>query len=167
MKMRCLFLVFIISAAVCSTPAQSKTVTNADLVKYKQERLKAEADPRENYAKLAFSSPEELERRDALDTKERSELSARLHREELERDRIEAEREAAERLAVADSRPTQIDVVTDNGFPGYFWSYGRRHRIPVFRGDYQQSGYFAGGQFWPTGSRTRPQTQSVWIRPRH
>ena len=168
MKMRFIFIVCFAALTAVSMMAQTKTVTNADLSKYSQERVKAEKDLRENYAKLGFSSPEEIELRNKSDAKHRAELSARLHLVELERERNEAEREATERLAAAYYRPSQTEIVTeDSGFQGYFWSYGRRHRFPVFRGDYQQPGYFAGGQFWPTGSRTRPPSQSVWIRPRH
>lgn len=167
MKVRFIFIVCFAAVTTMSIMAQTKTVTNADLSKYSQERVKAEKDLRENYAKLGFSSPEEIERRNKSDANDRSELSARLHLEELERQRIEAEREAAARLADAYSRSTQMEIATDNGFPGYFWSYGRRYRIPAARGAYQQPGYFAGGQFWPTGSRTRPLPQPVWIRPRH
>ena len=50
MKIRVLFLVFIIITAAGAVFAQSKTVTNDDLSKYKQERVKAEAELRNNYA---------------------------------------------------------------------------------------------------------------------
>jgi len=167
MKMQIVFFIcFSLTAAVLMA-AQTKTVTNADLSKYSQERVKAEKDLRENYAKLGFSSPEEIELRNKSDAKDRAELSARLRLVELERERVEAERYAAARIADAYSRSTQMEIVTDNGSTGYFWSYGRRYRIPAAHGAYQQPGYFAGGQFWPTGSRTRPQPPSVWIRPRH
>ena len=167
MKMRIVFLICFILAAVIAAAAQTKTVTNFDLEKYAQERVKAEKDLWENYAKLGFASPEEMQRRNATDAKEREELAARLRREHTERERIEAEREANDRAAAAyynylrsQQREPQYAE------PSYFWSYGRRYWFPPEPTPYQQPGYYAGGQFWPTGSRT-PQAPPVWIRPRH
>lgn len=57
MKIRCLLLVFIIIAAFGGVTAQDRTITNSDLVKYTQDRIKAEAELRENYLKLGFGSP--------------------------------------------------------------------------------------------------------------
>ena len=62
MKKRLLFVLCSIFVAANLTAAQTKTVTNSDLEKYRQKRLQAERDYRENYAKLGFPSPEELER---------------------------------------------------------------------------------------------------------
>ena len=64
--------------------AQVKSITNADLKKYKQKRLKAERELRENYKQLGFPSPEELERRKEKSMKSLSELSERVRRERLE-----------------------------------------------------------------------------------
>ena len=61
---------FVLSAAF-AVGAQTKKVTNADLEKYRTERLKAEKDLRENYAKLGFPSPEELAKQQAEDEKAR------------------------------------------------------------------------------------------------
>ena len=170
MKIRFLFLVFIIFGAVILAAAQAKTVTNADLAKYKQERIKGETDLRENYAKLGFASPEELERRREQSRIETERLSAKLRDERLERERIELQAlsnlAAANAYARANQQPFE-PVLTD---PGYFWSYqwsnGRRYRYRVPRqyGQYQQPGYFAGGQFWPTGARTFP--QPLFMTPR-
>ena len=153
MKMRFLFLVFIISATTLSAAAQAKTVTNSDLVKYKQERVAGEKELRENYAKLGFSSPDELARRNAQSAKETAELSAKLRQERLSRERIEAERFANEQYT------RSIVLTTQLSQPQYFnqsyWPYfGGQNWYPINRISYQQPGYFAGGQFWPTGSRT-------------
>lgn len=45
--------------------ATGRTVTNADLEKFRQKRLQAERDYRENYEKRGMPSPAELERREA------------------------------------------------------------------------------------------------------
>lgn len=62
--------------------AQTRTVTNADLEKFREKRLRAEQDLRENYEALGFPSPEELERREAESRRERAALDRRLREEE-------------------------------------------------------------------------------------
>lgn len=170
MKMRICFLICFILASVVAAASQTKTVTNFDLEKYAAERVKAERDLRENYKQLGFASPEEMARRSASDAKEREELSARLKRERVERERADAEREANARAAAAYYnylRSQQATPQVDE--QGYFWSFGRRYRLPRQTTQYQQPGYYAGGQFWPTGPATppRPQAPPVWLRPRH
>ncbi|MEO6655756.1 MAG: hypothetical protein ABIO36_06695 [Pyrinomonadaceae bacterium] len=166
MKCRFLFLVFIICGAVIPVAAQVKTVTNADLAKYKQERIKGENDLRENYAKLGFASPEELERMGEQSRIETAELSAKLRSERLERERIETQRLANEQFAneyYHETTETQTNY--DNGV-SFFSLYNRRYRPQQRTNRFQQPGYFAGGQFWPTRLRT-PHASPVWIRPRH
>lgn len=155
------------TAAICS--AQAKTVTNNDLEKYRQDRIKAETDLRVNYARLGFQSPEERARRDAQAAKEREELSARLQKEELEREKLDAERAEAESRAIQFYYrvPPRTEIQPnyyDNGYTYYWWN-GRRFRIPRVNFPYQQPGYFAGGQFWPTGPSTRPQPL-IRVNPR-
>jgi hypothetical protein len=65
--------------------AQSKTVTNADLEKYRLKRVAAEKDLRENYEALGFPSPEERARSEAESRRERAALADRLRREESAR----------------------------------------------------------------------------------
>ena len=165
MKIRVLFLVFIIITAAGAVFAQSKTVTNDDLSKYKQERVKAEAELRNNYAKLGFPSPEERERRNAESAKETVELSARLRNERFERERIDAQNAANAQYAAALLRAAQQNAPEYNA-PSYFggYYYGGWRPRPIVRVGYQQPGYFAGGQFWPTGPATKP--RPLWV-PRH
>lgn len=158
MKIRVLFLVFIIITATGAVFAQAKTVTNDDLSKYKQERIKAEAELRNNYAKLGFPSPEERERRDAQSVKDTVELSARLRNERLERERIDAQNAANAQYSAALLRAIQpqntVEYSSQSYFGGYYNSWWRPR--PIGRVGYQQPGYFAGGQFWPTGPATKP-----------
>ncbi len=72
-------LVVILSGAAF---AQSKTVTNADLEKYRVQRLAAEKDLNENYEELGFPSPEELERQEQKSRSEYAALARRLREEE-------------------------------------------------------------------------------------
>lgn len=162
MKIRSLFLVFIFGALAAAAMAQGRTVTNADLDRYKAERVRGETDLRENYARLGFPSPEEMERREAVALKERNELVARLTRERIEQERIDAQIRAASAAYYA-SQPRTIVVQGANdagilsyGY-GYNYGYGDWPVIRPRRMGYEQPGYFAGGQFWPTGPRTPPQ----------
>lgn len=170
MKHRSLFVFCLMIATAGLAAAQAVSVTNADLESYKQARLKAEREYRENYARMGFPSPEELDRRREKSRAETEQLSAKLRTERLERERLDAERERfeAEARANAAANQTYLGTGFDYGFPGYydpFYStyYGGRNRRP-FRGTPAQQGYFAGGQFWPTGPRTplRP----LYVPPR-
>ncbi len=71
-----LFLGFIFISAIVGS-AQTKTVTNADLEKFRQKRVQSEQDYRDNYQKLGLPSPEELEKQREQNRKELSELSGR------------------------------------------------------------------------------------------
>lgn len=94
MKRSMLFFVVFLSVASGLVIGQTRTVTNADLEKFRQERLKNEKDYRENYARLGFPSPEELQRRSEQSSKETSELAAKFRAEERERQRLERSRQA-------------------------------------------------------------------------
>ena len=59
-----LSLIFVTASFAFSQTAR-RTITNADLEKHRQERLKSEAEYRANYKKLGMPSPEELERLEA------------------------------------------------------------------------------------------------------
>jgi TolA-binding protein len=96
MKKRILLLLSLIFSVAAVTFAQTKTVTNADLESFRQKRLQAEKDYRENYAKLGFPSPQELEKQLAEDQRRLEELSTRLRAERLERERIEAQNDILE-----------------------------------------------------------------------
>lgn len=162
MKMRSLFLVFIFSAAAISSTAQSRVVTNEDLAKYREARVRAEADLRENYAKLGFPSPEELERRRQQSAKETAEYAERIRAANAA-----IEQEEARRRAVRTVYSPQVYVSNgETGYAdfGYVYLNGRYYRQHVRQG-YTQPGYFAGGQFWPTGSATPPRPFRVTRRP--
>lgn len=137
--------------------AQAPTITNGDLEKYRSQRIKAEIDLRENYERLGFPSPEERARRDAESAKASVELSAKLRAERLERERLETAR-------VANSQPAPIQIVQTGGGQDVYWHNGY-WRVPRYsRRVHGQTGYFAGGAFWPTGNRTRPRPLFVQVR---
>jgi hypothetical protein len=133
--------------------AQTRTITNFELEKYRQQRVQAEKDLRENYEKLGFSSPEERAKRDEAERLENQQLAERLERERLEREMAEA----AAKRAAANAQQTfyQSEPVYPEYGGGFFYSSPGRNR---FRGGFRQrlpSGYFAGGAFWPSPSPVR------------
>lgn len=69
--------------------AQSDTITNADLEKFREKRLVAEKDLRENYAKLGFPSPAELERQNEEAAKDRAERAEKYRQARMEREAID------------------------------------------------------------------------------
>ncbi|MFN2501768.1 MAG: hypothetical protein ABR530_07140 [Pyrinomonadaceae bacterium] len=154
MKQRSMFVFCLILGMAAYAAGQTRTVTNSDLERYRQSRLRAEQDYRDNYAKLGMPSPEELERRQEKSRVETEQLSARLRAERLEREKMQAERDAAEQLAAAvyllsmrTSSPAYYEppLIISSG-------YGRSRFFN--RGfQYQQEGYYSGGQFWPTVRR--------------
>lgn len=165
MKTRSLFLVFIFSAAAISTAAQSRVVTNEDLAKYREARVKAETDLRENYAKLGFPSPEELERRRQRSAQETAEYAERIRAANLAIEQEDARRRSVRTVYAPPVYFSNGD--TGYGDFGYVYLNGRyyRQRVRQFRQGYTQPGYFAGGQFWPTGSATPPRPFRVTRRP--
>ncbi len=98
MKEKILFLVCLSFLTALCVSAQTKTVTNSDLVKFRTQRLSAEKDLRENYVKLGFPSPEELRQNREKNLVETEELSAKLLAERIERERLAAEMKRAEAL---------------------------------------------------------------------
>lgn len=76
---------FLLSAVVTvSVSAQQKRmVTNEDLEKFKSERLAAERDYRENYERMGFPSPEELEKRNEQRTRDLTEYASRLREQRI------------------------------------------------------------------------------------
>lgn len=131
MKKRMLIFICLSLLTTLSAFAQTKTVTNFDLEKYRDRRLSAEKDLRENYARLGFPSPDELERQREKDRIEREALSARLTKERYERERIEAEQTRANNeIRYLRSVETPVYPRYSPGFGGIIYSggYFPRHR---------------------------------------
>ena len=162
MNRKLLFVFCFISLSGVIAAGQVRSITNSDIEKYRQERLKAEAELRDNYVKLGFPSPDELERRRAQSRVETDALSSKLRDERLERERIEGEqRSAMERTSYFAPPIGYYPVQTGPQF-GYYWQTGRNFRGPVIRSPRGPTGYYAGGQFWPVPQRPRFVPRSVW-----
>lgn len=163
MRNRLLFCFCISLLAATAAWSQGRQITNQDLEKYREARLAAERDLRENYEKLGFPSPAELERRREKSRVENDELAAKLRADRLEQERLDTQRAATAPRAFIYSR--EIVRQNESYFPGgYYYTHTRPIVFPRQRG-YVQGGYFAGGQFWPTGPRTPP--QPLFVRPRN
>lgn len=167
---RLIIVLFVIGAMAGTFAAQAtRKVTNTDLEKYRAKRVAAEREYRENYARLGFPSPEDLERQNEKSRLELYALADKLRAERLERERIEAERRAAAAAAQAQTVYSELPAIGySTAYPigsGYYWgSDGIRHQYGRRR--YVQRGYFAGGQFWPTPVRVRSGPMFRTVRPR-
>lgn len=154
-----------------------RSVTNADLEGYKDQRIRAQQDLRENYSRLGFPSPAELKRREEERNRHIDSLTSRLRQQDLDETRINREYESA----FARSQPQVIIQQPEQpenpyttgeipyGFPGYTYgvpNYGYDiFGIPRGYGRYPSSrgwggyppylttpqGYSSGGVFWPLG----------------
>lgn len=166
MRKQAIFVLGLLLAFSSIGLAQTKTVTNADLAKFRQKRLQAENDLRENYRALGFPSPEELDRQTEEEKKRLFELSERLRRErmqnanlEIERERLAAEREYRQANDSSNSDSAQGEFPYPNpNFVDYsqygattyvypsFWRYPRFYRNPNRNfggfGNFRQSEFF-------------------------
>lgn len=156
-------IAFVLCSAVVSL-AQTRTLTNADLAKYRTARENAEREYRENYERLGLPSPEELERKRQIEREETERVAARLRSDRLEKERLEL----ARRLSSWTETRSPIYLIntgTDPGWAGVYYSVPRGRRYSNVR-TARGTGYFAGGNFWPApvpDQRLRP----AFGRPRH
>lgn len=151
-------LVISVSILLAGMVSAQATVTNADLEKFRQKRLAAEKELRENYAKLGFPSPEEMERQNAESAKLRDELAARLERERLERERIAAEYRA-------NIAPPGTVVVIPEQVPRreYIYGYGYQYPNERFRRTYRYRGPQVIWRAGPGGVIYEPGGRSSFI----
>jgi hypothetical protein len=83
----------------------------------------AERDLRENYERLGFPSPEELQRQIEQSRLERAELAERLRAENIERERLNIERQRAQNEARSLNYKAQTEHYS-TGERNAFFSYG-------------------------------------------
>ena len=172
MKEKILILLCLSFLTALSVSAQTKTVTNSDLTKFRSQRLSAEKELRENYEKLGFPSPEELRQRQEKNRVETEELSAKLRAERIEREKLAAEMKRAEVLRLLSITPVRDYYPSPTGgFYGGFISSGyynhyspnrfrlRRYNGPAWRADASGVIYEPGSRpasIWTPRFRTRP-----------
>ncbi len=132
------YLILILALSMTAA-AQTRTVTNSDLEKFKQERLKADDDYRRNYASRGLPSPEEIERINDQKRRELSELASELREERQAseygiRERAELVRS---QLASIDSQIAYLRGIRRSNFsqPVAYWSFaysGLGYRGPIY-----------------------------------
>lgn len=75
--------ILILTAAFSAFAQQTRTVTNADLEKFRQQRLESERNLKERYAELGFPSPAQIERQNRERRAAMEEYSDELRRRRL------------------------------------------------------------------------------------
>ncbi len=140
MRNRILLSIGLIFISANAITAQNRVVTNEDLEKYRQKRLAAERDLRENYERLGFPSPAEMQKQIEQSNAERGALSARLEAEKVQRDRVDLERQRTESEARSRHLQYQTDNTqryNDNYYPNYglngfygFPNFGYQNNLP-------------------------------------
>ncbi len=143
MKKRLLFILCLSFISANSALAQTRTVTNSDLEKFRQKRLQAEREYRENYEKQNLPSPEELARRREQSRIENEETLIRLKEQRTENEYGFAARANALRSEIA-SVEAQINYVTS-----------------LFPANRPPTSYYTGGTA-PFGYTRGGQTNSIW-----
>ena len=155
----------------------ARTVTNADLEKYRQERVAAAREYESTYVERGQPSPSEIDMRNEERVRDLDELSTKLRSEYLERDLKRADIEArlieslinAQASAAASQMPANNSGgVIYSGYSDYYGGYGyggygygrnrgRFYRVPV------NGGYVSGGWYWPTSVQRANTGFPGWI----
>lgn len=150
MKKATLIFGLVFSLAAVSF-AQVRTITNSTLNRIQDKRLAAERDYRDNYERMGFPSPEELDRQRETDMDARLELAEQLRQARLEKERLELERRS---LEIESFRlDAEIESSQVGGFyGGYLGGFGggfdtRRHGR--YRGHSPAGGFFGGNRLLP------------------
>jgi hypothetical protein len=99
------FFVLVSILAFAGIGAAQRQVTNADLETYRDQRVRAQAELRQDYARLGFPSPAELERREKERNRHIDQLASTLRQQSLDENKSYREYESA-----FASRPQQVIV---------------------------------------------------------
>lgn len=163
----CVLVSFVLTA---SAQWAIRTVTNADLEKYAQERIQADQQYRKNYASRGMLSPEEVQARADDRVSQTIELANQIRSDDLERRRLDLAEQAqileARRLEAQETERNDTVVYYSNPYNGYMYGgegygyysggfgyygngrFGRRYRggFPILG----TGGYVSGGNLWPS-----------------
>jgi hypothetical protein len=127
--------------------AQVPTVDNFTLEKYQKQRVAAQRDYEQNYARMGFPSPEELDRQRDADMAARMQLADQLRQSRLEEEKIDLQRRGLDLQAQAlDDARAAAEANYDaynNGYTGYAGGYsGYGTYYPgAYGGGYGYGGY--------------------------
>ncbi len=134
MRRQILLILCIVFGVSGAAFAQPKTVTDADLAKFKEKRVRAEKELRENYRELGFPSPEELRIQNEQSAKELSELSDKLRDERLAREAAKNQE-----VIILDSETHYLD---SNSEKADFIDYQRYFGAAYYYPNYGRNGYY-------------------------
>jgi hypothetical protein len=143
--------------------AQTKTVTNADLEKFRQKRVAGEKGLKAYYARQGMTE-EDVAKKEAADAKAREELSARLRSERLEREWL-----AYERMRLAPATPPQVNVYVpqtgrcSNGGFGCESQYNSYYPYYPYYPNYYPYGVQRNRRYENTGPRWRATPMGIII----
>ncbi len=123
--MKSLWIVILSLAAAFSVIAQTKTVTNADLEQFRQKRVESEKKLREDYARMGFPSPAELERQNQRRRADLERFAAQQTRQEDQTQNSILNRANVLRFQIA-SVDAQIKYLRGGGYNNqtFVYSYG-------------------------------------------
>jgi protein involved in sex pheromone biosynthesis len=118
--------IFILAVCASAQNNSAKTITNTDLEKYRQQRVKADDEYRRTYAAKGLPSPEELEKREEERQKRLFEFSDQLASERRQREYLELLAAAAANGANNESQVIYLAQDNDGGFyPVSVGSFGK------------------------------------------
>ena len=136
------FLVALVTVGVAQVP----TVDNFTLEKYQKQRIAAQRDYQENYARMGFPSPEELDRQREADMTAQLQLADQLRQARLEQQRIDLQSRGLDiqAAAIENEREAREASYAQSQYygsesQGYMGSYGGGY------GGYYPGVYGAGG----------------------
>lgn len=173
MKQALLIFGLVLSVAVIGLGQTRTVVTNSTLEKFQQKRLAAERDYRENYARMGFPSPEELDRQRETDMAARIQLYERLRQARLEKEKLELESRSLDldSAALANDEPSTADESVSGGYYGGYPGYYSGRRVRRDRGRFSR-GFSNGGYrvtpvgVYPQPPAPRPQRMILRTGPR-
>lgn len=156
----------IVGSAQVRTTQATRTITNADLERFQQQRLAADRDYLATYAERGLPSPDEIDKRNEQRKKDLAELAVKLSQQDLERDRLNAEIESRRYVATPRMNAPMYGgpgIVYSGGWGGFDGGgFGGFNGFGGFRfdrraGAFLRTGFFglprgsyaAGGWVWP------------------
>jgi hypothetical protein len=151
--MKSLCIVILSLTAAFSAFAQTKTITNSDLEKYRQKRVESEKKLKEDYARMGFPSPEEIEKQNAQRRFRMEQYSDQLRQQSLQLQNDFAAQANALLTQIA-SIDAQINYLRGNGNGSYNQNFGYSY-------GYMPYGYQRNRSVLPQVQRLPPNMRTV------
>jgi hypothetical protein len=129
--------------------AQVPTVDNFTLEKFQKQRIAAQRDYQENYARMGFPSPEELDRQRDADMNARMQLADQLRTARLEQQRIDIQNRGLDIQAASIENEREAREASYAGYygtesQGFGGGYGYGGYDGYYPGAYGAGGYNYG-----------------------